>query len=156
MSIIRFDSVPPEVMQALCTPMHLIIPSSGPIGALYLGSMTAVNDTDLLQEHRISHLVQVLDVAWLPADRAGLECYRIDIRDSTSADLRPHLEMACSYIDRALRAGKNVLVHCQQVRLACFLSLAASHLVHLHLPGYFTERCRRNCLPNSQPQHDIR
>jgi len=121
--MIRFDTLPPEEIQAMCTPMHQIIPytppslNGGPVGALYLGSLTAVNDTDLLREHRISHLVQVLDTAWLPAERGGLSCYRIDIRDSSSADLRPHLEAACSYIDKALRSGKNVLVHCQQVRL---------------------------------------
>jgi hypothetical protein len=89
--------------------------------------MTAVNDTDLLQEHRISHLVQVIDIAWLPAQRAGLECYRIDIRDSTSADLRPHLESACSYIDKALRAGENVLVHCQQVRIVSAIGSSPSN-----------------------------
>jgi protein-tyrosine phosphatase len=134
MSIIRFDTIPPEIMQAMCTPMHLIMPSSGSVGALYLGSMTAVNDADLLQEHRISHLVQVLDIAWLPAARAGFECYRIDIRDSTSADLRPHLESACSYIDKALRSGQNVLVHCQQVRIHRLLPIAPLLLTH-HLQG---------------------
>jgi hypothetical protein len=119
--MIRFDGLPPEVMQAMCTPMHQIIPSSppsstsGPSGALYVGSLTAINDRDLLREHRISHLIQVLDVAWLPIDKDGLECYRIDILDSTASDLKPHLEAACAYIDKALRSGKNVLVHCQQV-----------------------------------------
>jgi hypothetical protein len=123
--MIRFDTMPPEVMQAMCTPMHQIIPytppshNCGAVGALYVGSLTAVNDSELLREHRISHLVQVLDVAWLPAERAGLDCYRIDIRDSSSADLRPHLEAACSYIDKSMRAGKNVLVHCQQVCSHC-------------------------------------
>jgi len=122
--MIRFDGLPPEVMQAMCTPMHQIIPSSpqtstsAPTGALYLGSMTAINDRDLLRDHRISHLIQILDVAWLPpSDKdSGLDCYRIDILDSSSSDLKPHLEAACIYIDRALRSGKNVLVHCQQVK----------------------------------------
>jgi hypothetical protein len=120
--MIRFDNVPPEVMQAMCTPMHQIIPSSppspssGPTGALYVGSMSAINDRDLLREHRISHLIQIADVAWLPSDRDGLECFRINILDSSSSDLRPHLEAACIFIEKAIRSGKNVLVHCQQVR----------------------------------------
>ena len=118
-------------MQAMCTPMHMIIPStppsptSGPTGALYVGSMTAINDTDLLREHHISHLIQVLDIAWLPVDKGGLDCYRINIHDSTSSDLKPHLEAVCSYIDRALRSGKNVLVHCQQVSYSVFYILAS-------------------------------
>lgn len=109
-------------MQAMCTPMHLIIPPSPPSstatggGALYVGSMAAIHDRDLLREHRISYLVQVLEVPWLPpADKDGINCYRIDILDTSSADLKPHLEAACNHIDRALRSGANVLVHCQQV-----------------------------------------
>jgi predicted protein tyrosine phosphatase len=120
--MIRFDNMPPEVIQAMCTPMHLILePSSLPgpptttSGGLYLGSLTAVNDMDLLREHRITHLVQVIDIPWLPqAEKNGFTCYRIDIVDHSSADLRPHLEAVCNYIDRILKNGQSVLVHCQQ------------------------------------------
>lgn len=87
-------------------------------GALYLGSMTAMHDRELLEAHHIAHLVQVLEVPWLPQDdaTAGFACYRIDISDSSSAALRPHLGAACDYIRDALGRGENVLVHCQQVR----------------------------------------
>jgi len=113
--MIRFDSIPPEVMQAMCTPMHQILPPSGTSGALYLGSLSAVNDKDLLRQHRISHLVQVLDAPWLPiSEKDGFDCYRISILDHNTVELKPHLEGACNYIDRALRSGRNVLVHCQQ------------------------------------------
>jgi hypothetical protein len=121
--MIRFDGLPPEVIQAMCTPMHQILPPSpspysptATTGALYVGSMTAVNDRDLLREHHVTHLVQVLEAPWLPSsEKDGFSCYRIDILDHTSVDLKPHLEAACNYIDRALRSGKSVLVHCQQV-----------------------------------------
>lgn len=121
--MIRFDNMPPEVIQAMCTPMHLILePSSLPgpptttSGGLYLGSLTAVNDVDLLREHRITHIVQVIDIPWLPqAEKNGFTCYRIDIVDHSSADLRPHLEAVCNHIDKILRNGQSVLVHCQQV-----------------------------------------
>jgi protein-tyrosine phosphatase len=120
--MIRFDGLPPEVMQAMCTPMHLIMPASPPnpsrpgTGALYLGSLSATMEQSVLREHNITHLVQVLDVPWLPlTERDGFECYRIDILDVPSADLRGHLEGACKDIDKALRGGKNILVHCQQV-----------------------------------------
>jgi len=109
----------------MCTPMHLILPSHPPSassrpqsaipGALYLGSITAVLDPSILKEHDIHHLVQVLDVPWLPAyEEDGYECYRLDILDTESQDLRPHLEDTVEDIDSALRRGRNVLVHCQQ------------------------------------------
>lgn len=116
--MIRFDSLPPDVMQAMCTPMHQILPSkpNPKMGALWLGSLAATMDKSLLHEQTITHVVQVLDVPWLPiSEKDGFECYRIDILDVPSADLKSHLDGACVDIDRALRGGKNVLVHCQQV-----------------------------------------
>ncbi|KAI9511421.1 protein-tyrosine phosphatase-like protein [Russula earlei] len=120
--MISFSGLPPEVVEAMCTPMHLILPPhstprqqcSNP-GALYLGSISAVLDPSILKEHDIHHLVQVLDVPWLPAsEKDGFECYRLDILDLESQDLKPHLEDAVEDIDSALRRGRNVLVHCQQ------------------------------------------
>lgn len=121
--MIRFDQMPPEVMQAMCTPMHEVLPAMPPPrghgGALWLGSLSAPMDAALLREQRIGHLVQVLDVPWLPdpaAQGLQLEYYRMDVLDLPSADLRSHLEGACDDIVQALARGKNVLVHCQQVR----------------------------------------
>ena len=127
--MISFSGLSPEVAEAMCTPMHLILPASPPSatprpqcsipGALYLGSITAVLDPSILKEHDIHHLVQVLDVPWLPAyEEDGYECYRLDILDTESQDLRPHLEDTVEDIDSALRRGRNVLVHCQQVSVA--------------------------------------
>lgn len=122
--MIRFDSLPPEVAQAMCTPMHQILgpvalPAGSPsptTGALYLGSLAAVYDASALREAHISHIVQVLDVPWMPlTENEGFSCYKIPVMDDTSVDLRPHLEEACLNIDRALGNGKSVLVHCQQV-----------------------------------------
>ena len=56
--MILFDNLPPEVMQAMCTPMRLIIPPS--TGALYLDSFSAALDQPLLEQYRIAALVQVL------------------------------------------------------------------------------------------------
>ncbi|KAJ3575509.1 hypothetical protein NP233_g1049 [Leucocoprinus birnbaumii] len=118
--MIRFDQLPPEVMQAMCTPMHEVlsatpVPGHTTTGALFIGSFAAVQDKDMLREHRITHLVQVLDVPWLPAfEKDGFSTYRISIDDATNVDIRPYLEAACNYIDAALRSGRNCLVHCQQ------------------------------------------
>lgn len=118
----------------MCTPMHQILPtrypnSTSPVihsvshlspsqaGILFLGSMSATMDRDLLKSHRITHVVQVLDAPWAPiSEKEGFRCLRIDIHDKPSADLKPHLERACQYIASALTSGGNVLVHCQQVR----------------------------------------
>jgi len=102
--------------------MHLILPSSNvpsnpsvPTGSLFIGSLAAVQDTDLLRQHRITHIVQVVNVPWLPVtEQDGYRCYKISIDDTENVDLRPHLESACAFIERALRSGMNVLVHCQQ------------------------------------------
>lgn len=130
--MIRFEGMSPDVMEAICTPMHQILPfqfqstsmlsiqsvahaSSSQPGSLYLGSMSATMDRELLAKHHITHIVQVLDVPWLPiSEKDGFRCLRIDILDKPSADLRPHLEGACQYIANALQSGGNVLVHCQQ------------------------------------------
>ncbi|KAL1746871.1 protein-tyrosine phosphatase-like protein [Schizophyllum fasciatum] len=114
--MIRFDNLPPEIVQAMCTPMHPVISPSPSSGGLYIGSLSAANDAELLASNRVTHVVQVLDAPWAPASDTpdGVHRYPIPLLDSTSADLRPHLEAACEHIDRSLRARKNVLVHCQQ------------------------------------------
>lgn len=118
----------------MCTPMHQIlpihypaptsppIPSVNPIypspvppGSLFLGSMSATMDRELLASRRITHLVQVLDAPWLPmSEKDGFRCLKIELLDTPSTDLRPHLEGASQYIASALLSGGNVLVHCQQ------------------------------------------
>ncbi|KAH0832403.1 protein-tyrosine phosphatase-like protein [Lanmaoa asiatica] len=132
--MIRFEGMAQEVMEAMCTPMHQILPTyypnststihsvnqilpNTPSGALFLGSMSATMDRELLKSHRITHLVQVIDAPWVPtSEKDGFRCLRIDIHDKPTADLKPHLEGACQYIASALTSGGNVLVHCQQVR----------------------------------------
>lgn len=129
--MIRFEGMAREVMEAMCTPMHQILPThyssstsppirhspSTPPGALFLGSISATMDRELLKSHRITHLVQVLDAQWIPiSEKDGFRCLKIDIHDKPTADLKPHLEGACQYIANALASGGNVLVHCQQVR----------------------------------------
>ena len=93
-------------------------------GALYLGSLAAVMDPPMLRSHNITHIIQVLDVPWNPlSDKDGFNLYKIEIMDEKTVDIRPYLEGASSHIERALRAGRNVLVHCQQVSM-WWISLA--------------------------------
>ncbi len=119
--MIRFESMAPNVLQAMCTPMHLIISAestslSTSSGALYLGSMAAVYETETLRAHKINHLVQVLDESWQPLpEKSGFDVYKISILDQSSVDVKPYLEAVCTHIDGLLRSGENVLVYCQQV-----------------------------------------
>lgn len=118
--MIRFDTLPPEIAQAICTPMHQILlpPPAHHLGHLWLGSYAAISDSDLLKKHRISHVVQVIDLSCLPpVNDPNMTVTRIDIMDIPSADLKSHLDDTCARIERSLASGKNVLVHCQQVCL---------------------------------------
>jgi protein-tyrosine phosphatase len=153
--MIRFDNLPPEVMQAMCTPMHQVLaPSASSTGALYVGSMSAVNDSDLLRQHGITYLVQVLDAPWLPElEKQGFNCYRIAILDQSTTELKPHLEAACNHIDKALRAGKNVLVHCQQ-GISRSAAIVIAYLIRNHGMTYdaafsLIKRKRACVKPNS-------
>lgn len=159
--MIRFDNLPPEVMQAMCTPMHLILPPSAAnrTGALYLGSFSAILDPALLNAHAVGALVQVLDAPWLPsvdahaAQGVKLECYRLDILDSTSADLKPHLEATVRWIDDRLRRGVNVLVHCQQ-GVSRSAAVVIAYLIYTHHMTYdaafdLVKRKRACVKPNS-------
>jgi hypothetical protein len=158
--MIRFDNLPPEVMQAMCTPMHLILPPSqaSRTGALFLGSFSAILDASLLQSNAIGALVQVLDAPWLPsvdahaAQGVKLECYRLDILDNTSADLKPHLEATVRWIDDRLRRGVNVLVHCQQV---CLRDLVYEFFL-TYIQGGISLRGRGYRVPNIHSQHVLR
>ncbi|CAL1713857.1 unnamed protein product [Somion occarium] len=159
--MIRFDNLPPDVMQAMCTPMHQIIPpsASSRTGALYLGSFSAILDPDLLNQNRISALVQVLDAPWLPSVDAHakqgvkLDCFRLDIMDSTTADLKPHLEATVRWIDEKLRKGANVLVHCQQ-GVSRSAAVVIAYLIYTHNMSYdaafdLVKRKRACIKPNS-------
>ncbi|KAF7356106.1 Phosphatases II [Mycena venus] len=138
--MITFDSVSRDEMEAMC--------------ALYVGSMAAVHDVELLREHDITHLVQVLEVPWIPqADDDGFTYHRIDIEDRSSAALQPHLEAACNYIRASLARGDNVLVHCQQ-GVSRSASIVIAYLIRdrsmTYDDAFDLVKQRRQCIkPNS-------
>ncbi|KAI9566272.1 protein-tyrosine phosphatase-like protein [Boletus coccyginus] len=146
--MIRFEGMAKEVMEAMCTPMHQILPTryphstsptihsvnrispNTPPGTLFLGSMSATMDHELLITHHITHVVQVIDAPWAQISEAdGFRCLRIDIHDKPTADLKPHLEGACQYIASALASGGNVLVHCQQ-GISRSPAIVIAYLIH--------------------------
>lgn len=156
MSIIRFDGVPPEIIQAMCTPMHQILlpPPAQHLGHLWLGSFAAISDNDLLRKHRISHIVQVIDVSWLPpVNDPNMTVTRIDIMDIPSADLKSHLDDTCARIEKSLTSGKNVLVHCQQV---CFAYLPSQLFSSPLSQGHLSQCVCRHRIPYQKIWHVIR
>ncbi|TDL19164.1 phosphatases II [Rickenella mellea] len=153
--MIRREDMKEEVWQAMCTPMNLVLaanPRSGS-GSLYLGSWMASVDTELLQSHKITHIVQVLDVPWAQQGAApGFVHYQIKILDSSTAELRPHLEAACKHIRDALARGKNVLVHCQQ-GISRSAAVVIAYLIRQHNMTYDSAyklvKAKRMCIkPN--------
>lgn len=108
--------------RALRTPMHLIIPAraSTGTGALYLGSLAAVQDTAILIAKDITSVVQACDSDSDSqyGSEAPHETYRVPISNARTIDLHPHLEGVVKWIDERLVRGENVLVHCEQV--CCF------------------------------------
>ncbi|KAI0787763.1 dual specificity phosphatase [Fomes fomentarius] len=159
--MISFTDLPSEVMEAMCIPMHLILSASPQqhTGALYLGSFTAILDPALLTSHQIQAVVQILESPWLPSVEAHaaqgneLECCRLNISDSTSTDLHPHLESTVHWIDDKLRRGINVLVHCQQ-GISRSASIVIAYLIYTHNMSYdfafdFVKRKRACIKPNS-------
>lgn len=119
--MIRREDMSSEMWEAMCTPMHVILPASPKtsFGALYVGSWFASVDADLLQTNAIKHLVEVLDSPWGNGQQqsppGGCDLYKIAIPDSSTADLKSHLDESCKHIHDVLRKGRNVLVYCQQV-----------------------------------------
>ncbi len=64
--------LPDEAMDAVSTPMDLILPASpsSDVGALYLGSLFAFFDPERLTSHSIGALVQFVEAAWLAGPKA--------------------------------------------------------------------------------------
>ncbi|KAJ7599520.1 protein-tyrosine phosphatase-like protein [Mycena floridula] len=80
---------------------------------LFVGNLSAARSSRNLFEHRISHIISVCRDP-IPAEmpQSGIYHMRIPIEDVDYADLLIHLPLAMQFIDRALRDGGNVLVHC--------------------------------------------
>lgn len=111
----RFDSLALDVRDSMATPMHLILQGNAERneGTLYLGSLGAVSEPDVLHQHQINHIVQVIELPWIPLD--GFETYCIDLGDVQTADLQSHLADASNHIHGLIVSGASVLVHCHQV-----------------------------------------
>ena len=87
------------------TPMHEI--EEG----LFLGSLVAAKNQDLLRRNGITHVVSLLDTFRNVESHNYLIYHRIEITDSPSSDILRHMPDAISFISDALKKGR-ILVHC--------------------------------------------
>ncbi|KAK6971336.1 protein-tyrosine phosphatase-like protein [Favolaschia claudopus] len=161
--MIRFDTLPPEVMQAMCTPMHQILPptalpptnsqmphpsSASPYAPYPSSSSSATQPPKMSGGLYLGSLSAALEAPWAPPARKedGFVAYSIDIRDKETVDLRPHLEAACVYIERALKRGEGVGVSRSP-------SIVIAYLIRNHGMSYeaalaFVKRKRACAKPN--------
>ena len=78
-------------------------------------SIMAARSTRSMTENHITHIVSVCSDP-IPGEvpASGICHMRIAVEDVDYADLLIHLPFACQFIDRALRSGGVVFVHCVQ------------------------------------------
>jgi len=153
-----------QILAPAHLPSHPATPGHGiTTGALYLGSLSAATDKDLLRQHHITHVVHVLgDGYWFPLNagessggvwKDGFCSYRIDILDDSTEDLGRHLESVCGFIDATLRSGRNLLVHCHQgVSRSASITIAyliRNHGMSLETAHALVKRKRACIKPNS-------
>eukprot|EP00249_Psilotum_nudum_P014886 c25051_g1_i1 orf=467-1063(-) len=77
---------------------------------LYLGSIGAAYNKDVLQSLRISHILSVANSVDIPYPD-DFVYKQIEVRDSADVNLEGHFEECFAFIDEARKTGA-VLVHC--------------------------------------------
>ena len=80
-------------------------------GGLYLGSMQAASDEDLLRREGISHVLSALrNVTGVPI-YDGITYKHIKLIDYPNENITKHIPDSLAFISQGLRVGR-VLVHC--------------------------------------------
>lgn len=93
-------------MRSYLVPMHQIDDN------LYLGGLSASSNLSLLNQHGITSLCSALSAGSHFGKHEGIVYHTIDIDDAPSANIKQFIPEAIRFVDRELRAGKKVLIHC--------------------------------------------
>lgn len=93
-------------MRSYLVPMHQIDDN------LYLGGLSASSNLSLLNQHGITSLCSALSAGSHFGKHPGITYHTIDIDDTPSANIKQFVPEAIRFVDRELRAGKKVLIHC--------------------------------------------
>jgi protein tyrosine phosphatase len=78
---------------------------------LWLGDLAAAEDVSRLRELGITHVLQCADRE-AAANYGDMPTLMLGARDEDGYDMRQHLPVAASFIERARASGGRVLVHC--------------------------------------------
>jgi protein-tyrosine phosphatase len=99
---------------------------------LFLGSLDAAEDPELLEKHNITCVLSILD-SFRGTHHYGpnITHKKITLVDSPAARIIDHLPHGLKFISEALNAGKNILVHC-----AAGISRSASMVIAFLMVKY--------------------
>lgn len=95
-----------EIDSYLYHPINLIE------AGLYLGNLSAAENSELIRSYNITKILSLLDNFSLCKTIEEVEYLRIEINDSMYCNIVQYLPDAISFISKALKNGENVLVHC--------------------------------------------
>ncbi|KAG9103337.1 hypothetical protein FRC07_010014, partial [Ceratobasidium sp. 392] len=97
------------------------------VPGLYLSSLTAARNADSLNGLRITHILTILD---FPVEFQGWSGSRLVIKlsDGLESNLLVRFDESVEFIERGIRGGGNVLVHCMQ-GLSRSVTVAAAYLI---------------------------
>ena len=101
-------------------------------GKIWLGQLGAARNLNWLQSQGITRVCSVTQ--WGQGTRfhesAGVVYHVIFIQDKAHCNILDHLDAAVAFIDKAVREGKRVLVHCNQGRSRSATVLTAYFIRH--------------------------
>jgi len=81
------------------------------IQGMYLGSIDAAQEKELLDEKNITHILAIAKGAY-PKFPENFKYLTISVLDSPSQNLIQHFDECFQFIDSARNSGKAILVHC--------------------------------------------
>ncbi|XP_026228337.1 serine/threonine/tyrosine-interacting-like protein 1 [Anabas testudineus] len=120
-------------------------------GLLYMGDQKQNMDTSILQDLKISAIINISQSDTLHPTRGNQTILYIPVADSVLSNLYSSFEKICSFIDSHMNAGARVLIVSSQGRSRCS-AVTIAFLMHHH--KYTLEDAWKymlKCKPNMRP-----